>query len=90
MIDYEALDYTFSAAVTGNKDNLYINPCNCNAYIDARQATNFKAIDFKGVNHIGIHRNDDQSFYIFFVSGYTYDKGMFIDNYTKEGRKVEA
>ena len=74
-------DYIYPARVSGNKSDLYINPLNCEAFIDARKATNFLNIDFTGVNHICINRKEDNSFYIFSVSGYTYERGLFIDQY---------
>lgn len=73
------LDYEFykPAHVTGNKEGIYINPCNCEALLDIREAANFNNIDFTGCNDIAVNRNESGNFYIFQVSGYTYEEGLF-------------
>lgn len=70
---------TITATVTGNKDGIYIKPSNNETHIDPRKATNYKSIDMTGVNHACINRAEDGTFYIFQISGYTPEKGLFCE-----------
>lgn len=72
-----------AASVTGNKNGIYINPKNCEALINPAEATNTLIIDFKGVNKVNINRAGSGDFYIFSVSGYTYEKGLFYEEYSE-------
>lgn len=77
------MDFEFykPATITGNRDGIYINPCNNTAFIDIRNALNYKDIDFSGVNNICVHRYDNGDFYIFATGGYTPEKGLFTQQY---------
>ena len=75
------INYIKPARITGNKENIYIDPCTATAFIDMRNALNYKDIDIKGVNNICIHRYENGNFYIFAVGGYTPESGIFTHNY---------
>lgn len=81
MFDYNAYFNSVSASVTGCKEGIYINPRNCEARINIKDATNADKINSEGVTHVCINRATNGTFYIFQASGYTPDKGMFIDMY---------
>ena len=50
------------AHVTGNKDNIYIDPCTNTAFIDPTKAVNADKLQLDGVNHICIEVYADNSF----------------------------
>ena len=65
----------------GNKSGIYIDACNCNAYMNIREAENFTAIDFTGVNNVVVYRFEDGRFFIAQAGGYTEERGIFVDLY---------
>ena len=69
------------AHVTGNRDNIYIDPCTNTAFIDPTKAVNADQLQLDGVNHVCIDRYADGSFKVFQASGYSYERGMFLDLY---------
>lgn len=69
----------------GNKDGVFIDPRNCNAYVFYSSARNYSEVDMEGVNHLVIRREGYGEMYITQASGYTYDRGMFIDMYEARG-----
>ena len=66
-----------TATIIGNKANIYIDPITNNAFIDPQDTTNHEKIDFTGVNHLVIRRNDAGEMVIIQASGYTPEKGLF-------------
>ena len=70
-----------TASVTGNRDAFYINPCTCNAFVNPRKALNADVLQLDGVNHVCIEAYADGSFKVFQASGYSYERGMFLDMY---------
>lgn len=81
MLNYSDMDYIKPARINGNRENIYIDTCTNQAFIDARKALNFSTIDLTGVNNICIHRFNDDTFYIFAVGGYTPEDGIFTKQY---------
>ena len=73
--------YNVSVYVYGNTQGIYTNPCNCEAYVDYTQATNYDEVDMEGVNNIHIRREKDGTMKIFQANGYSYDKGLFSQLY---------
>ena len=69
------------ANVTGNRDSIYIDPCTNTAFIDPTKAVNAEQLQLDGVRQVCIDVYADGSFKVFQVSGYTYERGMFIDMY---------
>ena len=78
-------DNICKATISGNKRGLYIDPRNCQTFIDVTKAENYKSIDFEGVNGVHIYRHDDGKFYIAQAGGYTYKRGLFSDLYDERG-----
>lgn len=70
-----------SITVIGNKQGLYIDPRNNNAYVDYKQATNHKEVKMFGVNNLVIHRYNDGSMKIIQAGGYNRIRGLFVDMY---------
>lgn len=71
--------------LNGNTNGVYIDPSSGNAYLNHEQAENYAEVNMDGVNHLCMTR-----FYkpsrgyvtrIVQASGYTQDRGMFIDCY---------
>lgn len=81
MLDFDFYFNCVSASVTGCTEGIYINPCNNETHIDPRKATNAEKVNLDGVNHVCIDRAADGNFYIFQASGYTPDRGAFLDMY---------
>ncbi|MCC2253580.1 hypothetical protein LKD70_03865 [Ruminococcus sp. CLA-AA-H200] len=73
--------YPVPVTLVGNKEEVFINPINCNATIDYSKAVNFASVDFEGVNHLVVKRLDDGQLWIIQAGGWTYDRGLFIDMY---------
>ena len=77
------------AAVTvsliGNKDGVYIDSRNCNAYVDYEEAENYSEVDMQDVNHLVIVRlyKPYRGYVMRIVqaSGYSLDKGLFCNMY---------
>jgi len=69
------------AHVTGNRDNIYIDPCTNTAFIDPTKAVNAEQLQLDGVNHVCIEVYADNSFKVFQASGYSYERGLFLDLY---------
>lgn len=70
-----------TASVTGYRDAFYIDPCTNNAYVNPRKAVNADVLQLDGVNHVCIEVYADYSFKVFQASGYTCERGMFLDMY---------
>lgn len=87
-------DMHFVTATTDSQER-YTNPLNCESYITykeiwtkAPKATARKATA-KGVNHITI-KETDGDFYIFQISGYTPERGIYCDLLDRSGRVVKT
>ena len=65
----------------GNKEGIYIDPTNCNAYMDYKKAVNIQEVNFSGVNNLVINREKDGSFKIIQAGGYDRERGLFVDLY---------
>lgn len=65
----------------GNQDGVYINPVNCNAYVDYTKATNYGLVNMEGVNHLVIRRSESGEMKIIHAGGWTPDRGLFVDMY---------
>lgn len=74
-----------SATVSGNKRGLYIDPRNCQTFVNVTKAENYRYIDLKGVNSIHIYRHDNGKFFIAQAGGYTCERGLFCDLYDESG-----
>lgn len=74
-----------TVSLTGNKDGVYIDSRNCNAYVDFEQAENFAEVNMQDVNHLVIVRlykvGRGYVMRIVQASGYSLDRGLFIDMY---------
>ena len=86
-IDFDKLMRLAAVSVTlvGNKDGVYIDSRNCNAYVDFEQAENFAEVNMQDVNHLVIVRlyKACRGYVMRIVqaSGYSLDRGLFIDMY---------
>ena len=86
-IDFDKLMRLAAVSVTlvGNKDGVYIDSRNCNAYVDFEQAENFAEVNMQDVNHLVIVRlyRPYRGYVMRIVqaSGYSLDRGSFIDMY---------
>ena len=65
----------------GNKEGIYIDSTNCNAYMDYEKAVNIQEVNFSGVNNLVINREKDGSFKIIQAGGYDSERGLFVDLY---------
>lgn len=68
-------------SIIGNKEGIYIDPKDCNAYVDYEKAINFKNVNMLGVNHLVIDRSRNGHMKIVMATGYWFSRGMFTDNY---------
>lgn len=75
------VDNICKATVSGNKRGLYIDPRNCETFIDVTKAENYESIDFEGVNKVHIYRHDSGKFCIVQAGGYSEERGLFCDLY---------
>lgn len=75
----------YSATIVGNKHGIYINAATNTAYVNPKDCTNYQSINFEGVNHIVVYRENDNSMWICQAGGYTDNKGMFTDLYNEAG-----
>ena len=64
----------------GDKKDIYINPVNCNAFVDYTKSVNYDAVNLDGVNNLAVVRRDNQM-KIIQAGGYTPDSGLFVDLY---------
>jgi len=86
-IDFDKLMRLAAVSVTlvGNKDGVYIDCRNCNARVDFEQAENYSDVDMQDVNHLVIVRlyKPYRGYVMRIVqaSGYSLDRGSFIDMY---------
>ena len=86
-IDFDKLMRLAAVSVTlvGNKDGVYIDSRNCNAYVDYEKAENYSEVDMQDVNHLVIVRlyKPYRGYVMRIVqaSGYSLDRGLFIDMY---------
>jgi len=75
-----------------NSDKRYISPLDCECYISHREIWSkapkaaARKATMPGVNWIAVDESD--GFYIYQVSGYTQESGMFCYNLDKEGRII--
>ena len=70
-----------TASVTGCTEAFYIDPRTCHAYIDPSKALNADRVNLDGVNHVCIDADASGNFVIFQASGYTTERGLFLDVY---------
>lgn len=75
----------YSATVINNKRGIYINPVDNTAYINPKDCINYQSVNFEGVNHIVVYRENDGTMWICQAGGFTNDRGMFTDCYYKSG-----
>lgn len=61
----------------GNTDGVYVDPRNCNAYVDYTEAVNYKNVKMYGVNHLVIRRKADGEMKIIQANGFNMAEGMF-------------
>ena len=86
-IDFDKLMRLAAVSVTlvGNKDGVYIDCRNCNARVDFEQAENFAEVNMQDVNSLVIVRlykaGRGYVMRIVQASGYSFDRGLFIDMY---------
>lgn len=80
-------DNLCKATIAGNTRGIYIDPRNCETFIDVTKAINYTSVDFDGVNSVHVYRYDDGQYYIAQAGGYTYDRGLFCDLYDEHGNK---
>ena len=86
-IDFDKLMRLAAVTVSlvGNKDGVYIDSRNCNAYVDYEEAENFAEVNMQDVNHLVIVRlykvGRGYVMRIVQASGYSFDRGLFIDMY---------
>ena len=74
--------------IVGDRTGIYVNPVNCNAYIDIEQAINDDKIKLDGVNNATVYRYPDGKFFIAQIGGWTYDRGLFWETYDKDGNII--
>ena len=77
----KAMKEFYRAYIVGNQEGIYIIPGTNEGYVSPEEATNFKDIDFDGVNHLMIYRNEEGNMTIAQACGYTLDRGIFTDLY---------
>lgn len=65
----------------GNKEGVYIDPRNCEAYVDYTKAGNYKSVNMYGVNNLVINREEDGTMKIIQAGGYNRIRGLFVDLY---------
>ncbi len=72
----------YRAKIIGNTSGLYINPCNSEILVSesVKDMINYKDVNFDGVNSLVIHYENEQG-KIVQASGYTPDRGLFVDMY---------
>lgn len=86
-IDFDKLMRLAAVSVTlvGNKDGVYIDCRNCNARVDFEQAENFADVNMQDVNSLVIVRlyKPYRGYVMRIVqaSGYSLDRGLFVDMY---------
>lgn len=78
----------YKAHITGNKEGIYIDSRNCETYIQSEKCENYKAVDFDGVNGLVVYRDNEGKMYIVQASGFSDNRGLFVDMYDHEGNKV--
>lgn len=67
------------------KEKIFTDPNDYNSYVFYSSARNYSEVDMEGVNHLVIRREGYGEMYITQASGYTYDRGTFIDMYEARG-----
>lgn len=67
--------------ILGEKEGIYIDPKNCNAFVDYTKAINYKDVKMYGVNNLVIRRYKDGTTKIIQAGGYNRLKGLFVDMY---------
>ena len=86
-MDFDKLMRLAAVSVTlvGNKNEVYIDNRNCNAYVDYEEAENYSEVDMQDVNHLVIVRlyKPYRGYVMRIVqaSGYSLDKGLFCNMY---------
>lgn len=83
-------DNICSATVSGNKRGLYIDPRNCQTFVNVTKAENYKYIDFEGVNEVHIYRYNSGKFFIAQAGGYSCERGLFCDLYDECGNTYDT
>lgn len=71
----------YCPAADGNKECKKPNPVACQASMDYHAAINYSEVDFAGVNSVIVSCDDDYNLQIIQTSGYTPERGTFIDEY---------
>lgn len=65
----------------GNKEGIYIDPRNCNAYVNYNKAINVNDVNFFGVNNLVISIGNNGEMKIIQAGGYNRIRGLFVDLY---------
>lgn len=66
----------------GNKNGVYIDPTNNNALVNYTKAVNAASVDFDGVNHLVVRKEDNGDLIIVQTGGYSSKRGLFTDLYS--------
>lgn len=83
------METCYATIIVGNKKDIWVDARTCYAYVNPIDTTNYKEVDFDGVNSITIFRDDNGVMTIILASGWTYDRGIFCDMYSSiTGTKV--
>ena len=80
------MDNILSMKVCGNRRGIYTNPLNAESYIDITKSINYHALNMEGVRGGVVWRNEDGSYHVAQLSGYTYERGLFCDLYDENGK----
>lgn len=73
--------------LVGNKEGVYINPVTAEAVLDLEKATNYDKVSLQDANNVVVYRNHQGDFWISSVGGYSIDRGLFCDLYSKNGER---
>ena len=85
----------FDRTVKATSDTRYLSPIDCECFISHREIwskapkASARKATAEGVNWIAV-KEKDGDFYIFQVSGYTMDRGLFCDMLDRSGRVINT
>lgn len=80
---------SYKANVVGSRCGIYSDACTCYAYINPLDTTNYKEVNFDGVNGITVYRKDDGEMTIVQAGGWSQGRGIFCDMYSSRTGKLE-
>ena len=81
-MDWDKFDFIKRCIVSGSvPDSVYMDPTNCECFLDIRKAVNFADITegAENINGCVVEFITDSCFQIVQVSGYSADRGLFCD-----------